>query len=434
MTKSDSRPVPITAIIPALNHEIQAAQSLRSIAAQCRSAAEIVVADRGSGDATVAVARENHARILCVDGAGIAQATDAAIAAAKQPWVAVVECGAVWHSSLLSRIERLLESGSHAELIACAYRTVGTTPLNARRRTVRAGPRFPTVFLKRSLWEAAGSFERARILASSRKSILVIAEPLVDVRETEGRVRRRLRLWKAKSLFVRARSRLTFPVAIPPRSPTIHCFQPSTRDLLKETFRRRTATAKRVALTFDDGPNPSTTPQILDILQRMNVRGTFFLLGRRLRKEPALGRRLAAACMELANHTMTHPQLTLFETAAQAREIREASAVIEELCGTTCRYFRPPYGLFDERTLEAAAQLDQTTVLWNVDSEDWSGIEAPEIARRCSAAKERSAVVLLHDGLQSTCDALPGIIRRYRQAGFVFATVSELLSETTFAR
>jgi peptidoglycan/xylan/chitin deacetylase (PgdA/CDA1 family) len=434
MTNRDSQPVAITAIIPALNHEIQAAQSLRSIAAQNRPAAETVVADRGSSDATIAVARENHADVLRVDGVGIAEATDAAIAAAKQPWVAVVECGAVWHSSLLNRVEPLLEDGSHAELIVCAYGTVGATPLNARRRTVHDGPRSPTVFLKRALWESAGSLERARVLASSRKSILVIDDPFVHVRETEGRIRRRLRIWRANSPVGRARSRLAFPVAIPPRSPANHCFQPSACEILKETFTRQTAAAKRVALTFDDGPNPSTTPQILHILQRMNVRGTFFLLGRRLRREPALGRRLAAAGMELANHTMTHPQLTLFETAAQVREIREASAVIEELCGISCRYFRPPYGLFDHSTLEAASQSDQTTVLWNVDSEDWSGIEAPEIVRRCAAGKECSAVVLLHDGLQSTVEALPAIIQRYRQAGFVFGTVSELLSETTFAR
>lgn len=434
MADHDSPSVAVTAIVPALNHEIQVAQTLRSLAAQTRPAAEIIVADRGSSDATVGVAQDYAADVSSVAGASIAQALDAAIATATQPWLAVVECGAVWHSSLLQRMDLLCERSAHAEFVACAYATVSATPLGVHRRKIHRGDRFPTVFLKRALWESAGSLEAARALASSRRSIVQLDDPLVRVREVESRIHRRLRIWREGTRFGRARSRLAFPVAIPPRLPSNHCFQPRPREILKEAFRRRTTAPKHVALTFDDGPNASTTARILEILQRANVTATFFLLGRRLRSEAALGRRLAAAGMELGNHTMTHPQLTLFETAAQMREIREGAAVVEELCGVSCRYFRPPYGVFDEGTLEAAATSGQTTVLWNIDSEDWSGIEAPEIARRSTPRNERQAVVLLHDGLESTVEALPEIIARYRQAGFVFGTVSELLNETTFAR
>jgi len=159
-----------------------------------------------------------------------------------------------------------------------------------------------------------------------------------------------------------------------------------------------------VALTYDDGPNPAATPQLLELLARHNVRATFFLIGRHVRQEPALAREIAAAGHAIGNHTMTHPWLS-WQSAARVRaEIADTNALLEDTLGQRIRLFRPPHGARRPVVLRAAAELGLHTVNWNIITHDWRPQPSAAIVEKIRNGIVRNEVhgrgsnVLLHDG------------------------------------
>ena len=190
---------------------------------------------------------------------------------------------------------------------------------------------------------------------------------------------------------------------------------------------------QQLALTYDDGPNPAATPELLDLLARSQVRATFFLIGEFVRQQPVLARAVAEAGHLIGNHTMTHPRLAT-QTGARIRaEIGDANRLIEDVTGAAVRYFRPPHGSRRPYVLRAARELGLTTVLWNVAASDWNPVDAPTIAAAVDAGvarnrkRGRGSNILLHDGghLGLGADRLPTVaasadlVRRYRADRFV---------------
>ena len=163
-----------------------------------------------------------------------------------------------------------------------------------------------------------------------------------------------------------------------------------------------------LALTFDDGPNPTATPDLLDLLARHNVRATFFLIGRYALAEPALARRILAAGHILGNHTMTHPRLPLCSHARITRELSDAQHAIEDTVGAPVRLFRPPHGYRTPFALHTARSLGLTPVAWNIIGNDWKLPTAARIADRVldriarQRAHSNAANIVLHDGSQTT--------------------------------
>jgi peptidoglycan/xylan/chitin deacetylase (PgdA/CDA1 family) len=159
-----------------------------------------------------------------------------------------------------------------------------------------------------------------------------------------------------------------------------------------------------LALTYDDGPNPSATPRLLEVLARHEVRATFFLIGEYVRRQPALAREIAAAGHAIGNHTMTHPWLS-YQSAARIRgEIAGGNAAIEDVIGVEVRLFRPPHGARRPVVFRIAEELGLATVNWNIITHDWR-VQPPEsIVRkvrnglRRNRAYGRGSNVLLHDG------------------------------------
>jgi peptidoglycan/xylan/chitin deacetylase (PgdA/CDA1 family) len=185
-------------------------------------------------------------------------------------------------------------------------------------------------------------------------------------------------------------------------------------------------TRRLAALTFDDGPDPVVTPALLAELERLNVPATFFLLGTEAAAHPEIVRALADAGMELGNHTMTHSRLSSLDRAEQRREIASGADAIGRAGGTTVRWFRPPYGAYDDATLAVCAELGQTMLLWNVDSEDWTDGDERRIARTTAHGAQAPAVILLHATLAATVRALADIVAAFHGAGFTFVTASGL--------
>jgi peptidoglycan/xylan/chitin deacetylase (PgdA/CDA1 family) len=160
-----------------------------------------------------------------------------------------------------------------------------------------------------------------------------------------------------------------------------------------------------IALTFDDGPNDTATPMLLELLARHNVQATFFCIGSFARLQPKLVREIVAAGHRLGNHTMTHPRLSLQSGARVRRELADCNALLEDLTGVAVRYFRPPFGARRPVVLRAARELDLTPVMWNVTGFDWLPIGAEVILRnledglaRNRQRRRRASNLLLHDG------------------------------------
>ena len=188
-----------------------------------------------------------------------------------------------------------------------------------------------------------------------------------------------------------------------------------------------------IALTFDDGPNPAATPALLEVLARVGVRASFFLIGDFVRQCPDLVREIRAAGHVVGNHTMTHPWLA-WQTERKIREeLSGASAVIEDVLGERVRYFRCPHGARRPVVLRAAREMGMVPVQWNVICQDWKPLGAEGILTRAADGVERrrrrgvATNLLLHDGGQEglgarrmdTVTAVEMLVERYRGTKFV---------------
>jgi len=159
-----------------------------------------------------------------------------------------------------------------------------------------------------------------------------------------------------------------------------------------------------LALTFDDGPNPAWTPQLLDVLASHGVRATFFMLGKYAQAEPALVRRVAAAGHLIGNHSWSHSNLAIAAPSRVRQELLRTKEMLEQTTGLPVTYFRPPFGGRRPDVLRLARSLGLSPVLWNAMASDWSDSSADRIAQRMMHSIDRlerrgwAANILLHDG------------------------------------
>jgi peptidoglycan/xylan/chitin deacetylase (PgdA/CDA1 family) len=188
----------------------------------------------------------------------------------------------------------------------------------------------------------------------------------------------------------------------------------------------------RVALTFDDGPDPARTPALLDALDELGVRATFFLVGAAVDAHPALARAIAARGHELGNHTYRHPWLPARRSRDVVRELMQTDRAIAQAAGVVPRLARPPYGGRSPMNVRAFARAGKRVVLWDVNSFDWRGAPAGEVALRVVERARPGSIVLLHDardGGETTVEAVRLIVPALRGLGLAPVTVGELIAE-----
>lgn len=191
---------------------------------------------------------------------------------------------------------------------------------------------------------------------------------------------------------------------------------------------------RRVALTFDDVPDNRITPLVLDVLREHNIRATFFLVGNRVKSHPELVRRIVREGHIIGNHSYSHPLMTKLSLPAFEQQVKDAERVIEEMIGYKPRFYRPPYGEINEEQLKWAGDHGYLVVNWDVDSNDWRGLNAKEVYNNVISAVTPGSIVLQHAGgskqyLQGTVKALPSIIKQLKQQRYRFVTVPELLQD-----
>lgn len=214
----------------------------------------------------------------------------------------------------------------------------------------------------------------------------------------------------------------------PERSDRLSVAQPATlaADRAAGVLRRGDGEKPIVSLTFDDGPNPDTTPRVLEALRQEGVPATFFLIGSEVERYPELARQVVAEGHAVGNHTWHHFYLNHLDAGSTASEMEITSRVIEKVTGARPRWFRPPGGTYSPDVLHSARGLGQRVVLWSQDSRDWTGPGQAAIRRRVLADLRPGAVILLHDTSPQTAAVLASLVREIKARGYRFVPLEEL--------
>lgn len=191
----------------------------------------------------------------------------------------------------------------------------------------------------------------------------------------------------------------------------------------------------RVALTFDDGPDPRFTPQLLDVLKEYDVKATFFLMGARAAAYPELVQRMVDEGHIIGNHTYWHPNLVeVGDIATLETEVQRTEDTLAEIIGYRTKLFRAPYGFLFNELVERLGEMDYTVVGWSVDSLDWQEDPPNIIAYNVLSNTQPGSIILMHDGGDWTSDrtgtiqAVQQIIPSLQEQGIEFVTVPELLN------
>jgi len=212
------------------------------------------------------------------------------------------------------------------------------------------------------------------------------------------------------------------------------CMAPSSR-IFRPVVVRGRAGKHSVLLTFDDGPAPPFTEQVLDILAEHRIRAVFFLCGKNVERYPEIARRIVREGHTIGNHTYSHPLLLGRRRGFIAQEIDRAQEAIERVTGVRPKWFRPPYGARWFGLMPVLRQRGLSLVMWSTAGYDWK-YKTPAIVQSVTRGLRPGAVILLHDGHEQpppggidqscTVQALPAIIRAARQSGLTFTSIQEI--------
>ena len=182
---------------------------------------------------------------------------------------------------------------------------------------------------------------------------------------------------------------------------------------------------KYVALTFDDGPSPRCTPQLLDGLKERGVRATFFVVGCQVVKDPDIVIRMAAEGHQVGNHSYDHKELDKLSCGEAAEDMQRNNDLLCQLLGEGDYWVRPPYGLLSQ---EEMAALTVPIINWSVDTEDWKSKDAEKILDIIYRDAGDGDIILLHDRYLNSVDAALRAVDHLQQQGYRFVTVAELLA------
>lgn len=191
---------------------------------------------------------------------------------------------------------------------------------------------------------------------------------------------------------------------------------------------------KLAALTFDDGPDVHYTTRILDILKKDNIKATFFIVGSRAEAHPEMVKRIHEEGHAIGNHTWDHPDLKKIPMTEIKSEVDRTEQLLTSLIGYKPHLFRPPYGLANANDVKELGSLGYKVIDWSVDTRDWAGTPPDKIMEYVHKEATRGAIVLEHcaggrdEKLDNTLEALPRIIAYFKEQGYSFVTIPELLN------
>lgn len=196
-------------------------------------------------------------------------------------------------------------------------------------------------------------------------------------------------------------------------------------EIVKNTFPALDKRKKHIALTFDDGPNCTTTPQLLNILKAENVKATFFMLGNMVAENKEMAKKVYEEGHEIGSHTYSHLNLPTVSQDQVKKEIEDTNKVIFSATGFLPKNLRPPYGSINAQT---AKTIGMPIIQWDIDSADWTTNNPEKIINSVEQNAFDGAIILLHDIHKQSITAAASIIRCLKNEGYEFVTIDQLLS------
>lgn len=186
----------------------------------------------------------------------------------------------------------------------------------------------------------------------------------------------------------------------------------------------------KIALTFDDGPHPSQTIKILDILDKYGIKATFFAVGINVDNYGQSLVEVARRGHEIGNHTNTHPKVSKLDYNSLKKEFIECESKISGLCNYNTKLLRPPEGMIDSGVTDIARELGYKVILWDIDTRDWAKTPPQKIAEHVVSKVSSGDIILMHDYIgknSPTAEALELFIPKLLDMGYKFVVVSELI-------
>lgn len=186
----------------------------------------------------------------------------------------------------------------------------------------------------------------------------------------------------------------------------------------------------KISLTFDDGPHPRYTPQILEILEEYGIKATFFVVGVNAKNYPDTMEKVIKAGHEIGNHTYSHPHVSCLNSQTLCEEVEKCESTIYGLTDYKTKLFRPPEGLIDADVRTVLRDLDYKVILWDLDTRDWAHTPAEDIARYVTENIAAGDIILMHDYIghnSPTPEALKLFVPALLDMGYKFVVISELI-------
>lgn len=179
-----------------------------------------------------------------------------------------------------------------------------------------------------------------------------------------------------------------------------------------------------LALTFDDGPDPATTPVIVDVLEKAGAKATFFMIGNRIAGHEAILQRIQADGFDIGNHSWSHPDFTKLTPNQMLDQINKTQTALQAAGVPPATLFRPPYGANNASVRQT---LPMPIILWNVDPKDWAEKDPHHLADIVVSQAKPGAIIIMHDSKSTTAAAVGEIVNRLRQ-NYQLVTISELVA------
>ena len=191
---------------------------------------------------------------------------------------------------------------------------------------------------------------------------------------------------------------------------------------------------KKIAISFDAAWGAEDFPKIIEILDKHNVKTTFFMTGEWVEKYPDCVKLLVEKGHDLGNHSASHPDMTKLSKEKQREQILKVHNAVKELTGYEMELFRPPYGAYNNEVIRTCYELGYFPIQWNVDSLDWQDLSANEIINKVCHHKalDGGSIILCHNGAKHTAEALDEMLTNLKNQGYEIVPISELILREDF--
>lgn len=189
---------------------------------------------------------------------------------------------------------------------------------------------------------------------------------------------------------------------------------------------------KKVALTMNCAWNADDIDRILDTLSKNKIHITFFMVGDWVDKYPEYVKKISDNGHEIANHSNTHPHVNQLNIDKNIEQIKLCSEKIEKITGNKTTLYRGPYGEYNDTVISAANELKHTTIQWNLDTLDYTGLTGEEMWKRLDSKLSNGSIILSHNGTKHTADSLELLLHNIKEKGYEIVTVSELIYKDNY--